>query len=100
MFSDKIVNCPYCETPCEADFVDVGFGLENGMQCGPYFCENCHASQIGPYDSPSILNEKEKETGWYKPGRPVNKVCNTYQGDLVSHTLAKALYRKGLLDRK
>lgn len=37
-------NCPYCGTECEADWVDVGVGV---IQCGPYYCENCGASEIG-----------------------------------------------------
>lgn len=39
--------CPYCDTPCEADWVDVGVGY---AQCGPYHCELCGASEIGPHD--------------------------------------------------
>ena len=39
--------CPYCDTPCEADWVDVGVGH---VQCGPFHCEACGASEIGPCD--------------------------------------------------
>lgn len=41
-------NCPYCNSECEADWVDVEVGY---IQCGPYHCDNCGASEIGPYDN-------------------------------------------------
>lgn len=37
--------CPYCRMDMEADWVDVGVGM---VQCGPYHCWNCGASEIGP----------------------------------------------------
>lgn len=41
-------RCPYCGyDKCDADFVDVGIGF---IQCGPYFCDNCNASEIGSFD--------------------------------------------------
>ena len=40
-------KCPYCGSECEADWVDVDVSL---VQCGPFHCENCGASEIGPYD--------------------------------------------------
>ena len=40
-------NCPYCNSVCKADWVDVGVGME---QCGPYYCTNCRASEIGRFD--------------------------------------------------
>ncbi|MFJ6264223.1 hypothetical protein [Lysinibacillus xylanilyticus] len=43
--SDYIGTCPYCEGTTYADSVDVGVGF---VQCGPYHCENCGASEIGP----------------------------------------------------
>ena len=27
--------CPYCGSECEADWVDIGVGMQ---QCGPYYC--------------------------------------------------------------
>lgn len=56
-------ECPYCGTLCDAEFVDVGVGME---QVTPYMCEGCHAVQIGPYDEPRPLNDREVETGWYQ----------------------------------
>lgn len=38
-------KCPYCESKMEADWVDVDVGL---IQCGPYHCYDCNASEIGP----------------------------------------------------
>jgi hypothetical protein len=90
-------NCPYCGTECEADWVDVGVGM---VQCGPYYCENCGASEIGPYDSPRELTEQENKTGWYGPGKPISDKANTFMGKPVDHKTAKALYNIGLLDKK
>jgi hypothetical protein len=38
-------ECPYCKDSMEADYVDVGVGM---VQCGPYHCYTCGASEIGP----------------------------------------------------
>lgn len=38
-------ECPYCQSEMDADFVDVGVGF---VQCGPYHCFSCGASEIGP----------------------------------------------------
>lgn len=89
--------CPYCRTECEADWVDVGVGM---VQCGPYYCDDCGASQIGPHDSERKLSEQELKTGWYAPGEPVSDKANTFMGKPVDHITAKELYRKGLLDEK
>lgn len=96
-YSQPTKNCPYCDMPCVCDWVDVGVG---SVQRGPYFCENCEASEIGPYDTKRLLTDKEKETGWYEPGTPVSETANTFRGKLVSHHLAKALHRLDLLDKK
>lgn len=42
---DDPVPCPYCNAPCHADFVDIDVAM---IQCGPYFCYECGASEIGP----------------------------------------------------
>jgi hypothetical protein len=96
-YSQPKQNCPYCDSVCEADFVDVGVGM---MQCGPYCCHNCMASSIGGFDSPRNLSEIEQKTGWYAPGQPVSDKANTVDGIPVSHAYAKELYRLGLLDIK
>lgn len=87
--------CPYCECDmCHADFVDVGIGV---VQCGPYFCPECNASEISSRDTRE-LTEREEETGWYEPYTPVSETANTCRGVLVDHKTAKSLYNIGLLD--
>lgn len=83
-------NCPYCALPCRADFVDIGVGFQ---QCGPFHCEQCGASEIGPYDEPRELTEREKETGWYRPGREPGSSANVIGGKVVSHVQMKAAYQ-------
>lgn len=97
-------RCPYCGTFCHADFVDVGVGY---AQCGPYHCENCKASQMGPErfeskDFESIFTEKELETGWYKPGSKPGPNANVDEdGYHIPHYVADTLYRQsqGVLPR-
>ena len=90
-------RCPYCGALCCADFVDIGVGYE---QCGPYHCESCGASEIGPYDIPigeyeSRLSKKELETGWYESGSPPGPLTNVDDdGRVVTHYEADTLYRK------
>jgi hypothetical protein len=118
-------DCPYCQTECEADWVDVGVGH---VQCGPYYCQNCGASEIGAYDnlgydrnlecidienplyqgrveyfkvpSGSRITQEEYDIGWYKPGAPLGSTVNTCGGKYVKHDEAKMLYDIGLLDDK
>lgn len=75
-------TCPYCGFECEAEWVDVDIGL---VKCGPYYCENCGAYEIG-YEIRKYLainaedeqicairgkyttfTDKELETGWREP---------------------------------
>ena len=89
--------CPYCNYEhCEADHCDVGIGL---VQCGPYHCPACEASEISCLDTRN-LTEREKETGWFEPGSPESDVANTVAGHLVNHREAKEYYYIGLLDKK
>lgn len=99
MSTGDTVPCPYCKEACECDWVDVGVGE---IQCGPYFCENCGASEIGPEHDKvkSTLSEFENKCGWYAPGKPVSPHANTVGGVLVDHKTALDLYRMGLLDPK
>lgn len=87
--------CPYCGAMCEADFVNIGVGMQ---QCGPYHCEECGASEIGPEGSEGRSAE-EKKTGWYKGGM-ISPHANTVGGVIVDHETAKRLYELGLLDEK
>lgn len=96
---DQPTICPYCNyDDCRADYVDVGVGM---IQCGPYYCDNCGACQIGPYDKEAILSEKENEFGWYEPKREYLTSAPTVNGKLVrNHEDAKNLYDLGFLDIK
>lgn len=94
-YSTPKAICPYCEyRDCEADYVDVGVGM---IQCGPYFCFRCKASEVSYLDKRE-LTEKEEATGWYAPNTAVSETANTCQGSLVGHKTAQALYSSGLLD--
>lgn len=44
-YDEPTEKCPYCKHDMNADWVDVGVG---SVQCGPYHCANCGASEIGP----------------------------------------------------
>ena len=105
-------TCPFCGGPAECDEVDVGVGY---VQCGPYQCQVCGASEMGPEvhgrDSwvdgemvwiegrrPEGVTDEEMKVGWYR--NQISPHANTFQGQLVSHQVAKVLYRSGLLDPK
>lgn len=99
--------CPYCEELMECDLADVGVGY---VQCGPYHCYNCGASEIGPEwkaldkNEPGNaaelgLDEDEIRTHFYK-GNRISPYANQIQGILVDHKTAKKLYEWGLLDPK
>ena len=84
-------RCPYCKALCCADFVDVGVGY---VQCGPYHCEACHASQIGPHDEPRALTQRETDTGWYAPETPPGSTANVDEdGRVIRYFEADTLYR-------
>lgn len=82
--------CPYCGNACCADWVDVGVGH---IQCGPFHCDACLASEIGPYDEPRELTEREKETGWYAPGAEPGSSANVIGGRIVTADKMKDAYR-------
>ena len=85
------VECPYCEALCEADFVDIGVGY---TQCGPYHCDACGASEIGPNDTERELTEQEHKTGWYAPGESPGSSANVIGGRIVSHRAMNRAYRE------
>lgn len=63
-WDESSVNCPYCGASCEAEFVNVGVGMQ---QVSPYHCFDCEAMQIGPYDKHEReLTQFEKRVGWYQ----------------------------------
>lgn len=88
---EPTIPCPYCDTVCRADFVDIGVGFQ---QCGPYHCERCGASEIGPYDDPRPLSECEEKTRWYAPASEPGSSANVIGGRIVSHVQARAEYRR------
>jgi hypothetical protein len=83
--------CPYCDTICRADFVDIGVGYQ---QCGPYHCENCGASEIGPFDKERELTAEEQDAGWYGPASAPGSSANVIGGRIVSHVQARDTYRR------
>lgn len=83
--------CPYCNMLCDADFVDIGVGFQ---QCGPYYCQNCGASEIGPYDDERALTEDEKRTGWYGPNSEPGSSANVIGNKVVSHKTMLQAYRE------
>lgn len=72
------VRCPYCWEWAQAEWDDVGVGLE---QAAPYYCDHCGATSIGPFDDWTALAPVERKTGWYRPSIPV---CGTVTGDPVA----------------
>lgn len=121
-YDEPTQPCPYCGTETECDWVDVGVG---SVQCGPYHCYDCGASEIGPErwdwverdeeghalytdDFQAVMkeghpfSEKELETGWYDPSKEkkISPYANTVNGNLVDHITAKEMYKIGLLDEK
>ena len=88
---EPVTHCPYCNTPTTADYVDVGVGM---IQCGPFHCTRCNASQIGPNDDPDrVLSEREQDTGWYEPGAEPGSSANVIGGAVVSAVAMKKVYR-------
>jgi hypothetical protein len=84
-------RCPYCLALCCADFVDIGVGY---TQCGPYHCEACGASEIGPYDDPRPLTKEEEDKGWYAPNSLPGSSANIDEDRrIIRHFEADTLYR-------
>lgn len=84
-------RCPYCGALCCADFVDIGVGFQ---QCGPYHCEGCGSSQIGPNDEDRPLTDDEADKGWYAPNSPPGTSANVdSDGRHIRYFEADTLYR-------
>lgn len=83
--------CPYCKTICRADFVDIGVGFQ---QCGPFHCDACGASEIGPFDEDRPLTKAEMDNGWYAPASEPGSSANMIGGRIVSHVQARAAYQR------
>jgi hypothetical protein len=87
-------RCPYCTALCCADFVDIGVGYQ---QCGPYHCEACGASEIGPHDDPRPLTKEEEDKGWYGPATLPGSSANVDErGRHIRFFEADTLYRESL----
>lgn len=67
-------KCPYCNNECEADWVDNGVGM---VQCGPYYCRNCGASEIGSCDD--IGFDREIFDNWMKENYVFKKINDKYE---------------------
>lgn len=94
-YDEALAICPYCGYQfCSADWADVGVGL---VQCGPFFCPECGASERSYLDT-RRPTQKEDETGWYEPRTPPSEMANTVGGKLVNHKVAKVAFGLGLLD--
>jgi hypothetical protein len=63
-YSEPVYACPYCNGPCEANFVDIGVGVQ---QCGPFVCGLCGAAETGLHQPDSELTAIEQLTGYYEP---------------------------------
>ena len=88
-------TCPYCNTTdCKADWCDVGVGL---VQCGPFICQECGASSIGPYDK-NDLTEEEKRTGWFRPEH-CGTSTNTCRGVHVDHRTSRREIKHPMTNR-
>lgn len=91
-------TCPFCKfEQCEADWVHNGVAL---VQCGPFHCDKCGATEMGPeVRDESRLTEEERSAGWYKADNASMTCAPTVGGVLVgNHQVAKVLYEVGLLD--
>lgn len=90
--------CPWCgDDACEADWCDVDVGY---VQCGPFHCQACGASEMAEYDVGPERTVLENHYGWFKPGSKPSPYANTVDGKLVSHTEAKQAYVEQRLDLK
>ena len=88
-------TCPYCgDTHCQADWTDVGIGH---VQTGPFHCDSCGATEIGPHDE-ATPSETENAMGWYAPNSAnLPKTVSTINGQFVDAQTALAMYRRGLV---
>lgn len=99
-----IVRCPYCSERMEADFVDVEVGF---VQCGPYHCCSCGASEIGPESDDWCYKDREGKTiythskrrywGWakkkYHPKVDYSKSVLRYDAPFTIDELETGYYR-------
>src|SRR5699024_7440330 len=113
-YDEPTEECPYCKEEMEADWVDVGVG---SVQCGPYHCQSCGASEIGTEMKFEVLKEEngkcagignclnfeefpeeEITIGYYTV--KISPYANTVEGEIVDQVSAKNAYNAGRLDEK
>lgn len=58
-YDEPTEPCPYCQHDMEAEFADVGVG---SVQCAPYHCDVCGASEIGPELSDWYHKDRDGKT--------------------------------------
>lgn len=88
-FTEK---CPYCQTECTCDVVDVGVGL---IQSGPYHCNSCGATEAGAYDdTPDDKARIDPKTGWFPPGELPGSSANMVNGKLATVKETRAAYHQ------
>lgn len=94
-YDEPTEACPYCGTAMVCDWCDVGVG---SVQCGPYHCDDCGASEIGPerLEEGFEATDEEMATGFYRNRH--SPLANTVNGTLVDHKTAKRAYELGVLD--
>lgn len=80
-------ECPYCKSSMEADYVDVGVGM---VQCGPYHCYECGASEIGPEIDSWYYKDREGQTIYTQSKRQ-------YWGFAKKKFRSKVSYNKSVL---
>lgn len=97
-------ECPYCKEAIEADWVDVGVGM---VQCGPYHCYSCGASEIGPEvddwnykdrDGKTIyMHSKRVYWGWakkkFRSKESYNKSVLRYDAPFTTEELVTGFYK-------
>lgn len=87
-------QCPYCQSMCDADWCDVGVGMQ---QVGPYYCHDCGASEASAFGKPEERPDYDHETGWYRPGAPIDDLANKDgEGNPIGWQEADTQYRESV----
>lgn len=81
-------ECPYCIGSMKADYVDVGVGM---VQCGPYHCYDCGASEIGPELSDWYYKDREGNTIYLTGKRKYYSWLNRGKGGKTRYSLKAIL---------
>lgn len=61
-------ECRWCGKPTDAEFVDIGVGMQQvtGGMCWPEL-DGCGAYEMGPYQVGGMISEEEMATFWTRP---------------------------------